>query len=443
MIKEMRMKIICRALAALAIGIALILTLACPPPGPDPVNSSTPTSTPAPLTDAQAVAAAKSALAIGYQAGDSASSVTGNLTLATVGSNSVSISWATGDSAHVSVAGTVTRPAFGQANASLTLTATLSKGTVTDTKTFPITVIASLPTSFTVAHDWTNFGGVIGSYPAYMAIQDLDHVCVATMGRGMVYSDDGGTTWNMKITSNSNIASNSVYDVAMSGNLVFIATFNGLSIWDRTASAPDITNFLNGYQVYTVIADGGNLYLATSDGVYHGSASTTPDLVRAGTTFHYPESIFLSGGHLYAAGDSDATHVEPINVFDTSNWSAAPTAIDVNDSDDFAVGPIWAAGNAICLGINNSPWYSADSGAHFNYAQPVEGGGVTGIIPFGSALLSVRYGGDIWLSVDSGANWVNYAVTGYGSGVAANGVSYDGSEILIAHNGGVIVGTLN
>jgi trimeric autotransporter adhesin len=91
--------------------------------------------------DAAAVAAAKAALAIGYATGDSANSVTQNLTLPTT-SNGATITWASDNPSVVATNGTVTRPASGQPNATVTLTATITKGAATDTKTFTVTVKA-------------------------------------------------------------------------------------------------------------------------------------------------------------------------------------------------------------------------------------------------------------------------------------------------------------
>lgn len=87
------------------------------------------------------VAAAKSSLAITYAGGDSASNVTQNLTLPT-SLNGTTISWASDNTSVVANDGTVTRPASGQPSATVTLTATIQKGSTTDTKTFTVTVIA-------------------------------------------------------------------------------------------------------------------------------------------------------------------------------------------------------------------------------------------------------------------------------------------------------------
>ncbi|HPN83112.1 MAG TPA: hypothetical protein PLM00_06940, partial [Spirochaetota bacterium] len=100
-----------------------------------------------PTTDAEKVLTDKENLVIEYQAGDSATSVTKALTLATAGTNAgVTISWATTDTGVIATDGTVTRPAIGQPDASVTLTATITSGGESDTKTFELTVKALRPT---------------------------------------------------------------------------------------------------------------------------------------------------------------------------------------------------------------------------------------------------------------------------------------------------------
>ena len=94
------------------------------------------------MTDAQAVAAAKAALVIGYASGDSASSVTQNLTLPATGIDNSTVSWDSSDAAVVTTGGAVNQPVTGDAN--VTLTATITVGTASDTKIFPITVKAQM-----------------------------------------------------------------------------------------------------------------------------------------------------------------------------------------------------------------------------------------------------------------------------------------------------------
>jgi hypothetical protein len=101
------------------------------------------------MTEAQAVGAAKAALTIGYAAGDSASSVTQNLTLAATGIDGSTVAWESNAPTVVSNAGVVARPNIG--DASVTLTATITVGAASDSKDFPITVIAQMTAAQAIA----------------------------------------------------------------------------------------------------------------------------------------------------------------------------------------------------------------------------------------------------------------------------------------------------
>ncbi|MEK3719013.1 immunoglobulin-like domain-containing protein [Paenibacillus sp. FSL H8-0034] len=92
------------------------------------------------------VNAAQSALTIGYANGDSATSVKSSLNLPTTGANGTTVTWSSSDTSVVDNDGTVTRPT---ADTSVTLTATISKGTSTATKTFTVTVVKATGNSET------------------------------------------------------------------------------------------------------------------------------------------------------------------------------------------------------------------------------------------------------------------------------------------------------
>ena len=93
------------------------------------------------LSDAESVAADKAALDIGYAGTDSATSVTQDMTLPTTGASGTTISWASSDTTVIADTGAVTRPAANAADATVTLTATITKNSASDTKTFTLTVI--------------------------------------------------------------------------------------------------------------------------------------------------------------------------------------------------------------------------------------------------------------------------------------------------------------
>lgn len=100
-------------------------------------------SKPVDLTDSEAVLAAKANLdeAKILNGNASLSSVTKNLLFPTTSIHSTSISWSSTNTNILSTNGTVTRPTKGSGNSIVELTATITKGLVSDTKNFSVTVL--------------------------------------------------------------------------------------------------------------------------------------------------------------------------------------------------------------------------------------------------------------------------------------------------------------
>ncbi|MCM3272288.1 immunoglobulin-like domain-containing protein [Paenibacillus elgii] len=96
------------------------------------------------MTDAQAVAAAKNALtdAVILNGNPDVNQVTTALKLPGTGLNGTSIAWTSDNEAVVTAGGTVKRPVMGENDASVKLTAAISRGNATDTKTFQLLVKA-------------------------------------------------------------------------------------------------------------------------------------------------------------------------------------------------------------------------------------------------------------------------------------------------------------
>ncbi|WP_199620012.1 immunoglobulin-like domain-containing protein [Paenibacillus alkalitolerans] len=92
------------------------------------------------LTDAQKAAADKAVLAIGFSGTDNANSVTSNIALPAKGVNGSTIYWSSSNNAVVSDNGTVTRPAAGTNDATVTLSAIIVYNAAVEIKTFTITV---------------------------------------------------------------------------------------------------------------------------------------------------------------------------------------------------------------------------------------------------------------------------------------------------------------
>ena len=108
-------------------------------------------------SDEDAVKQDLSRIAIDYATGDSASSVTQNISLPTSGDNGSSITWVSDNPAVVvdGKTGTVTRPdfAFPSNTVQVTMTATVKKGIVAKTKTIVITVKGQEPTETQTTND--------------------------------------------------------------------------------------------------------------------------------------------------------------------------------------------------------------------------------------------------------------------------------------------------
>ena len=120
------------------------------------------------LTDSEAVAADWAALAITYSGGDTATGVTGNLTLPTSGANGTTISWISSNESLVSTIGVVTRPS---APTTVYLTATISKGSKSDNMTFQLNILqATLTDAQAVAADKSGLQIVFASGDTAVAV---------------------------------------------------------------------------------------------------------------------------------------------------------------------------------------------------------------------------------------------------------------------------------
>lgn len=101
------------------------------------------------LTDAESVAAAKAALDFDdiRQNNIEDTSVLFDLNLAAAGEDDTTITWSSSNTGYIGADGTVTRPGISEGAQTVTLTATITKGSVTDTKTFTLVVRSFVGTS--------------------------------------------------------------------------------------------------------------------------------------------------------------------------------------------------------------------------------------------------------------------------------------------------------
>lgn len=106
------------------------------------------------MKDKEVVAAVKKDLSLG-----NTSAVYQNLALPVSGTRDSVISWTSSNEDVISKAGIVTRPAAGEDNAVVKLTATIHKGKVRDTKTFNVTVLAEIEGPKLVEYDFEGISG--------------------------------------------------------------------------------------------------------------------------------------------------------------------------------------------------------------------------------------------------------------------------------------------
>lgn len=92
-------------------------------------------------TEAERAANAAAALEIGFSPGDSAFSVTQNITLPATGLGGSTVSWNSDAPATIDLDGKVTRPSYVQGDRTVTLTATVKVGAAEATRTFAINVL--------------------------------------------------------------------------------------------------------------------------------------------------------------------------------------------------------------------------------------------------------------------------------------------------------------
>ncbi|WP_139305715.1 immunoglobulin-like domain-containing protein [Paenibacillus sp. GP183] len=180
------------------------------------------------LADLQKVAADKAALAIGFQTGDSASSVTHALTLPTIGANGSSITWMSSNPTLISIDGkTVNRPVNGTGDGTVVLTAIINSNGVSDAKTFTVIVKQQLTDSQKVAADKEALAiGFSESDTQYSVTNALSLPTIGWNGSSIVWisgnkpiiSDDGKTvvrptgTTDIQVTITAIIMSNGSVD---------------------------------------------------------------------------------------------------------------------------------------------------------------------------------------------------------------------------------------
>ncbi len=127
-----------------AVVFLLMLLTGCSDSG----SSSSSSSAVSVLSDAESVEQAIAALTFNDFKGSNTleSEIRSDLLPPLTGLNDTTISWSSSNTAYIADSGAVTRPAFGSDDVNVTYTATVTKNSVSDTKSFALTVLAQSAT---------------------------------------------------------------------------------------------------------------------------------------------------------------------------------------------------------------------------------------------------------------------------------------------------------
>ena len=281
-------------------------------------------------TSAEDVAAVKSALTLTFASGDSATSVTGNITLPS-GSNGVNVTWSSSNANVVSTSGVVTRPAFTNGNASVTLTATLSKGTASDTKAFNVTVLALAPYSYTITFDSQNAdtaanpSSIVVTEPAttVSSLPSAPEKSGFTFGGWFTKANGEGTAFTASTVVSGNITVYAKWTAVIPTTQYAYALDNSGYLYKREIASKSSWeqidyNFLSSPVSLSISR---NYAYALNDSGYLCKREITSESSWEQIDYNFlssPVSLSISGNYTYALNDSG--YLCKRNIASESSW---------------------------------------------------------------------------------------------------------------------------
>ncbi|MBT2499326.1 family 43 glycosylhydrolase [Agromyces sp. ISL-38] len=265
------------------------------------------------------------------------SAVQGNLTLPTSGPNGAAIAWASSDPEAVSASGVVTRPAASDGDASVTLTATVTRGGATGTKQFEATVIAeeddqAIVDAAAAALVITNVGDVRGNLtlpgaPAGTQVAWASPAPATIATDGVVVRPDSDTDVTLTATVTRNGATATREFVATVRAAVALEPFEGYAFSYFTG------NSIAGENIYFAASNGNNALdwtelnggQPTLTSKYGTKGLRDPFIIRSpeGDTFYLiATDLSIGSGTSWDASQRQGSlHLEVWESHDLVNWS--------------------------------------------------------------------------------------------------------------------------
>ena len=280
-----------------------------------------------PLSAKAAVAAVKADLDLG-----DTSAVVADLTLPTVGTNGVAIAWASSDAAVVSTTGEVTRPENGAGDATVTLTAKITKDRRTATAAFTVTVLERTS------------GGTIGAWSFEGDLADSTGALPAATVTGARVDTTGGTVSYVEGVQGQAVHLDGASGVRLPDGLISGPTYT-VSMWLRPDALTQFTSAFFGARdanSWVSVVPKGHDGVGGNTMVWSGSAwydAGTPLQIPVGQWSHVALTVDSGDVTVYVDGVPQFTGTGFPDVFTTTtgtfavgvNWWDTPFAGDVDE----------------------------------------------------------------------------------------------------------------
>ena len=289
-----------------------------------------------------------------------------NLYLPSAGASGTAITWSSGTPGVIADDGAVTRPASGASDETVTLTATITKGSATTTKQFTITVLKLSASSYNITYD-SNGGS--GS----MADQTIDQGSSAMLSAnvftrsGYIFSGwattpTGGVAYNDMQSYTMGGANVQLYAVwTLSNTLLVKYDFNSQNCTDssgngKNGTANNITYISDGNGGYSASFNGSSSYIELPFQTIWNQTTFTA-MMRFRTTASGIENVLLAYNNTV------------VGVTDTAYITQFVEILVVNASGKL-VGDLWNGSSHFTVtstvSVNDGAWHTVYFSAKSN-----------------------------------------------------------------------------
>lgn len=262
-----------------------------------------------------------------------------------------------------------------------------------------------------------------------------EKIIAGTQVNGIFHKLPNGAWAN--INTANGLISNQINDIFVDGTKWYIATLNGLSIYDTQMLT--FSSKLIGTQIYSIIVTDSTVYLGTSEG-YQVSEKEEIIFTAYTTTDGLPSNsvkkIFKEGSSIYLATESGVVITDTL-------FSSLETYTTTDGIYTNSVSEIFSSGNTVICGTNDRPSVSTSKGG--SWQTPSAGSAdITGIAASEEYIFMVKYGEDLYFSNDNGLSWYpcNLPSIGGMENVLSNDILVEGGLLYISHDNGILIGTV-